>query len=692
MEAAMEQPFIDTLHRPGEVIVEPVLSRVPKGIIREIRSPPSLTNGEKDISLLYPSEIPGTHNLDIQGERVPILSGREISYEGEPLLLLYGTNRDLLEHGAGQMVVDVESDYALEDFDHPGEPQIFGTTILSRGRWEKAFDEAERIIEAEYRQEDLVPDPVAPLGALAEEVEGSFHIHVSTLWPEQVRKSVSEVLDIPLHRVEVHPVNPFPSDGEKLILPILVSVWTALVARKSGRPARFWRTVPLPPLPFLRSPRSRITLRSAVGSDGEVSALEAEAWIDMGAFPVLSEEMIKRTLLGIAGSRYQTPFSITVRGVRTSSAPTRLRCGFGISQGSFAREVGQYRIARLLDADPADLALAMAKKKRLPTGGVIKKDRLSPLIGMVCEASDFRRKFAACQLMRKRNPTPRRGHPFRGIGFASGYTGDGFTAKPPDRSSWSVSALLDKNDTLTLKLKAGAYPGSVQEIWKEQAGAILGIDPASIRIASEDPDMPGIGPMVCGQRLTLAGSLIEGCCTSIKRKRFKHPLPLMEKKSFRAPSPDVWDRVKLSGTPYTRRSWAAVVVELEVDTVTLTPAVRGIWCSVDAGSIHSRKDAESTIRSSFLKMIRHSTSGDSLLQPLCNDSFFKPDKDNLAIPGIEISFVTNSDSSPSGVSQIAVTLFPAAFVSAYSQATGLYLDSLPVTPELIHSYLTRGDA
>jgi CO/xanthine dehydrogenase Mo-binding subunit len=685
----MNRKFIDTIHRNGELVVEPVLAKLPKGTIRDVRLPPSLEKRKGDFGIITASDIPGSPMLDIMGEKVPILSEKTFSYEGEPLLLLYGKEKAFLHHAAQQIVVDVESDYALDNFDQPREDQLFGEKSISRGAWQKAFDQAERIVETEYRQEDLVPDPAAPLGAVVDIEKGTYHIYVSSLWPEQVKRSVTEALALQSRQVIVHPVNPFPSDGEKLILPILVSVWAALVAWKTKSPARFSRDVPRTPLPFLRSPRSRITLRSAVGEKGAIIAQEAQAWIDMGAFPVLSDEMIKRMILGIAGSRYQVPFSIHARGVKTSAAPTRLRSGFGISQGSFAREVSRYRIARLLDADPVDTTIKLAKKRRFPTGGPVKEDRLGPLIEMVCQASDFNRKFAGCQLIRKRNPSPQRGHPYRGIGLATGYTGDGFTSKTGDRIPWSVTALLDKKDTLTLKLKAGEFPGSVRELWKARAGSILGIDPELVEIESEDPELPGIGPMVSGQRLSIAGSLVESCCNSIKRKRFKNPLPLTERKNFRPPPVEVWDREKLSGTPFTRRSWAAVVVEIEVDTVTLTPAIRGIWCAVDAGQVHSRKEAESALRSSFLKMIRHASSGDSLLQSLSSESFFKPEKENLSMPAIDISFITDSGFPASGVSQIAVTLFPAAFVSAFSQATGLYLDRLPVTPELIHTYHSR---
>ena len=57
------------------------------------------------------------------------------------------------------------------------------------------------------------------------------------------------------------------------------------------------------------------------------------------------------------------------------------------------------------------------------------------------------------------------------------------------------------------------------------------------------------------------------------------------------------------------------------------------------------------------------------------------------LPRISIDFITDSKRSSGGIAQIPDTIIPSAFVQALSQATGIYFDTLPITPEIIFQHL-----
>lgn len=675
--------FADTLQNGKALHLYPLPSPIPRGQLTGLRIPEEF----RDLGVLRAEDIPGSSSIEAYGEKLPILAGPEIRYQGEALALLYGPDLHRLREAAQEIQIDYESDYSLDDFSHPRDDQLYGETNIDRGNSEKAFEEAEHIIEGSYQQQDPVPNPAAPLGVLVEPEESGYTVTAANLWPEQIRKSCAEAAGIAQKELKVLSANPFPSDGEQLILPVMLSCWALLCAQASGKAVQIAWDVPPRELPFLRSAISSISYQTAVDGKGNVSGERIRALVDLGAYPFLSDELLRRIAIGAAGSRYTSSLSISVQGVKTSKAPVRLRNGFGISRGLFARELHNSRIAGIMDEDPAERRMKHAGKGRLPTGGLLKEKRDLPLLEAVCRASDFKRKFSAYQLMRKRVPRPKKIGQYRGIGIASGFTGDGFTAKPPGRDPWSVEVHLDKHDALEIYLKAGDYPGSVQKIWKEQAGAILGIDAKAISIESRECDFLGIGPMIGGQRISIATSLIESCCNSIKRQRFKDPLPLRMKKTWRSPSTSVWDRSSLRGIPFQRRSWGAVVVELEIDPVSYLPFIRGVWCALDCGKIHKRRTAEAELRASILRVITHCTGGESLLRHRQRWMGLYEEEELLTLPDIFISFNEDSKESPSGLSQMAASLVPAAFISAISQATGLYLDSLPLSPEMLHSYL-----
>jgi CO/xanthine dehydrogenase Mo-binding subunit len=681
----MNETFIDDLSLPGMITIRPLFSTIPRGTILDIRFPEDLP----DVHLFREDEIPGSPVLDVYGEKIPVLADKEVNYLGEPICLFYSDNAANLERAEKNVVVDYESDYIHSSFEQPGDDQLFGDQEITQGNTEKAFAAASQIIEGEYHQEDPVQDCPAPIGALVSEEENTLHVRVSTLWPEHVKKCVAEALNISPRQVIVTPTNPFPTDGEKLMLPAILAVWAALCCRKSGKAARIAWDVPPRNLPFLRSPRSHISFQSAVDEAGHVIGEKVEALMDLGAFSFLSTEVLSRLALGIAGSRYTPAFSIKVKGVRTNLSPTRVRCGFGISQGLFARELHDTRVAHILGKNPALYRIERCTRGKLPSGGIINPQREKSLLDMVCSESDFYRKHAAYGLVSSKNPIKAKKGVLRGIGIAAGYTGDGFSTKPQGRDQWSVSAVLDRNDHLILITKAASFPGSVRDLWKVRAGEILGIDPDSIALEEGDNQFPGIGPLICGQRLAIATTLIEQCCNAIKKQRFQEPLPIRIKKSYRSPSSTIWEKSSMKGTPFHRLSWGAMVAEVEIDPLSLHPLIRGIWVTAACGKIHNKNLAESEVRSSLMKTIRRCNNGDNLLTRRMRETGIHSETDQLFLVPMHISFIEDKQAPSSGLSQLAGALFPAAYIAALSQSTGLFLDTLPLTPDLIHSYLVR---
>ncbi|MCK5675028.1 MAG: hypothetical protein KAH95_16730, partial [Spirochaetales bacterium] len=57
------------------------------------------------------------------------------------------------------------------------------------------------------------------------------------------------------------------------------------------------------------------------------------------------------------------------------------------------------------------------------------------------------------------------------------------------------------------------------------------------------------------------------------------------------------------------------------------------------------------------------------------------------LPEISINFIEDSKRASGGISQLPDTIIPSAFVQAVSQASGIYFDTIPVTPEIISKHL-----
>ena len=60
------------------------------------------------------------------------------------------------------------------------------------------------------------------------------------------------------------------------------------------------------------------------------------------------------------------------------------------------------------------------------------------------------------------------------------------------------------------------------------------------------------------------------------------------------------------------------------------------------------------------------------------------------IPPVQIRFRESAKlDEPQGIGELAYSTVPAAFLGAYSQASGVYLDLIPTTPDILYGYLAE---
>ena len=122
---------------------------------------------------------------------------------------------------------------------------------------------------------------------------------------------------------------------------------------------------------------------------------------------------------------------------------------------------------------------------------------------------------------------------------------------------------------------------------------------------------------------------------------------------------------------------------VDLDPITLQPSCRGIWLVADIGAVAGPK-VKSVLRQLVLQAYRTAAWG-AVLQEY--GLFSAP---SLEIPPIHIGIIEGNKNPAKAFNELADNGLPAAFVSAISLATGLYLDRFPVTPEVVHQCLEAG--
>jgi CO/xanthine dehydrogenase Mo-binding subunit len=221
---------------------------------------------------------------------------------------------------------------------------------------------------------------------------------------------------------------------------------------------------------------------------------------------------------------------------------------------------------------------------------------------------------------------------------------------------------------------------------------ILDMQPEQVSIPTPDTGLaPDSGPSILCRNITAVTRLIETCCTAIQKKRFRSPLPIEVKRSYRGPRNVGWGNESLTGDPFGVVTWCACVVEVEADPVTLATVVRDVWFVVDAGTVSDNQHAQEALELGIIRSLFWA-GGSSVsyrkgrIPQSDYQSAVTPDL--ASAPRITVRFLGGGSRAPlKGIGEAPPASVPAAYIQAVSQATGEYLDRLPSTARTVFSYL-----
>ncbi len=668
--------FINDYYEEGMYTGLVVRSTIEHGQILSISYPTI----PPEITLMTVDSIPGRNELELFGNTMPLLASDAIHYLGEPILLLCGPDeRDLVE-----LIGSVEIRYSEEEpssAETTGEQHVVHRREVTVGDVEREMSKAFQVIEGEYAtyaQKNLTSDAQ---GAFAHMEAGRLRIVAPTQWPHHVRNTAAAAVGLPPERVVVSLSEMSRHKDSRIWYPSLVAAHAALLSQASGHAVKLvLRRSEVATAGPRRAP-SRIRIRTALDKEGIPTAEDIAIRLDGGAFPLMAEELLDRAVLGAGGPYRNRTLRVVAEVVESNSPPMDAFLGLGLAQGAFASETHASRIAELSQTDPftwkRDNLIGVGEG--FAAGGLPSAYPPPELLDRVAGLSDFRRKHSAYEMLKKRRDTIREpGQSLRGIGLSVSFQGGGFHGRDELEAGFSVVVRLEADGKLLIKSSGVSIDGTATRIWQDSAWRILGIERKNIVCVPISTDsVPDSGPSAFSRNTTILDTLVERCCQTIARRRFRSGLPIEVKKSYRTPKAHRWSAETLAGMPFATTSWAAAVVETELDPVTFETDIRGIWMTVFCGELLNPAVARETVENGvFHALWWCSSTHGSLQEPRFT-----------SIPPLTIEFITPETRQPSGgVEELAGSVVPSAYVSAVAQATGRYFDSLPITPELIHRY------
>lgn len=359
------------------------------------------------------------------------------------------------------------------------------------GDAESAFKNAAVVVEREFHTATVHQGYIEPHNATALwSADGSLTIWCSTQGAFTVRAQVAELLQIPLARVRVVPMEIGGGFGGKIR--VYLEPVAALLSRQAGRPVKltmnraevFEGTGP--------TPGSYIRVKLAADASGKLVAGQAYLAYEAGAFP---GSPVGPGCMCIFAC-YDIP-NVLVDGydVVVNKPATSAYRAPGATNAAFAAETVIDEICEKLKVDPLDFRIRNGAKE-----GTRRADGPTyPRIGMIetCQAAKAHAHYSS-PLTPPPNPEAERGSKrgLRGRGVASG-----FWFNVGLKSSCAVSVNADG----TVSLVEGSTDiGGTRTSLAMQLAEVLGIGAEDVKPIVADTDMVGYNDVTGGSRVTFA--------------------------------------------------------------------------------------------------------------------------------------------------------------------------------------------
>jgi CO/xanthine dehydrogenase Mo-binding subunit len=289
-----------------------------------------------------------------------------VRFVGEPVAAIAAESLDAAEEAALLLDIDYEELPAVFDAKEaiqPGAPilhekfpnNIFKHAKLRHGDLESAFAEADEIFE------DTFTSPVAQQASLEPHVAAAqWDGEPLTVWtaaqaPFMVRKSLSELFEIPPEavRVIVPPVGgAYGGKGHIRIEPLVA----AMARKTNGRPVKFVLSRAEEFVTVTKHAAS-ITLKTGVKRDGTFTARQVTIYWNGGAYADASPGLVAAGMVRSVGPYRIPAVHVDSYGIYTNLPPAAAYRGAMSSQTTWAYESQMDIIARRMGWDSLEFRL-----------------------------------------------------------------------------------------------------------------------------------------------------------------------------------------------------------------------------------------------------------------------------------------------------------------------------------------------
>ncbi|HKH70982.1 MAG TPA: xanthine dehydrogenase family protein molybdopterin-binding subunit [Vicinamibacterales bacterium] len=551
--------YIDDIRFEGALYVRTIRSTVPAGEIADIRYNFDRTG----FTIVDHLDIQGRNIVALIDEDQPSLAATDVRHVAEPIVLLAHSDRTRL--AAAEVAITYRD--ATPNFDPERSDLLFKSIAIDKGQLDRGMAEADLIVEGEYRaghQEQLY---IEPNGVVAVPEDGGVTLYGSLQCPYYVHRALTVLLGVPAEKVRVVQTETGGGFGGKEEYPSMIAGHAALVAMKSGRPAKLIYDRVEDMLATTKRHPAIVRHRTGVKKDGRLTAMEIDVVLDGGAYATLSGVVLSRGMIHASGPYRCDHVRARGRATMTNTPPNGAFRGFGAPQTQFAIEAHMDVIADRLGIDP----LRLRERNALRPGDTTATGQK---VGKDCSALQVLREAGRRTSFSRKRKTFKGSN--RGIGLSLFFHGSGFTGGGEVKLASKASLALTERG-VQIRVASTEIGQGTRTMHAQIVAETLGLPYEQIDVSIADTaTVPDSGPTVASRTCMIVGRLLQRCAEDMRARLgrntpaayFKKHGGFVVTKQYETPPGLEWDDETYRGDAYGSYGWACDVVEVEVDPIT----------------------------------------------------------------------------------------------------------------------------
>jgi CO/xanthine dehydrogenase Mo-binding subunit len=667
------------------------------------------------ITIVTAKDIPAQNVVFLMTEDQPALADGVVRHVEEPVALVAADSRDRALDAVRHITVLTEDLPAILDptIAEGNETQIYGEdNVFKRISIHKGGDASGgRRIEGVYRvglQEQLYIEPQGMIAIPRE--DAGFTIVGSMQCPFYIEKALAPMLGH--KRMNVIQAATGGGFGGKEEYPSMVAAHAVLLSIATRRPIKMiYRRDEDLRATTKRHP-SIIKISSVVDDDGNLLQWDADILMDGGAYNTLTPVVLSRALLHLTGP-YRCPNQhLEGVAVATNTPPNGAFRGFGAPQAMWAVERHMDRIAREMNIDP----VTIRRRNLLRDGDTTPSGQALVDTGALIVLDEALAAAEAPVNQSPIHPGGGEGRYARGRGVSLVFHGCGFTGNGEARIKGKVALELEGRCVKILTASTDIGQG-VDTTFPQIAAGELGIEVDRISNAPHDTaNVPNSGPTVASRTCMVVGGVVQKAARQLREALQKETGvtstdfdvligkrtttdPIRVLAEYQDDGSMQWDDQTYQGDAYPTYGWSCSVVDLDVDLDTGEVLYRRHVGATDVGKAINPVIVAGQLEGGCLQALGYATCEEVVLDDqgrMINDrltNYIIPtslDAPEMITRIIEIPF-TGGPFGAKGIGEIPMDGPAPATAQAIEQATGIVLDSLPMTPERIMTALEASE-